>query len=1102
MNRSNRHQWLKRTAYTLSLSILLFIIALGFLLFTTPGLKISKIIANRVLASKGIILSGKITGNIENLSLDALSVKNDTVDIELRHIHLDFSLWTLIFKRKLQLDSLAADTLNLDVKTREKPSETKDGNRLSDNSAFQMPIDLFAENIQLNNITYSMNKTPITKLSDLKLKSLNLTGEQLMLQQANMKLINLAALTLKQGIITLNPPFHNQMQLSFTSGPDKAKKVSGNLKIYGDFARVFHIDGQGMLVYQKHRFAYTLKNAFDVDQGRLHAKLTFRDYLTLSGAFLFNREIDWTLSAKSLNPAFNARLHLGGSIKTDNGNTTLLSRFCDADVAGNPIQCHIDLKSTPKQIALNHFSLQNTRNNDNITLHFIQQGDRMLASWQLVAKALGDYDTKLHGKLTTNGQIGIDKNRVYRLNAALNLSDFAYRQLNLEKLAFHTQKNQLTFNLKSPDIEMRLLAEIKALAFDSISILFKQIDIREQHFKQSWQLKHPSLVSVKQGKYLNIAPFCLYNGQNSAFCMSGNLSPNKTLLNSQGTIIPGTFLPKSPISGRDFSFDYDFNYAQMANQPPEGKLLIRGHEPFIAFPRRLKSLLKLKNPLGKAFDLSKIIAVARLKNERINAHLSSTLANNNIQFHGLVHPFNPFDLSQATLQGHLQLSAQKFNWVASLFPEFPMQINGGQLSSEIRIKGKLLSPETSGRIDFTNGSFKLFVPNTTLDDVNARITLSPPLNGAIKLQATIDNAPLSASGNASYGDQGFSADITLKGKKLLLLNTPEIKLTASPDISYRQKKEAMLSGLLNIDRLKVNLAELKSTNLQNTIQNDIVYVNGENTPIDSQKTTPFNLNLKVNFGDNAHLSGLGLNSKIIGELTVISKPNKPVLGIGTLTPVEGIFSAYGKKFLISRDSRILFNNTAIANPLLAIKAEYAIPTSVKLTQADAPDEIGIEISGTANNPTINLYSEPMLSQSDILSFILFGRALDQTSQSTQSSSTVSQAALLLALNEGGSGVINELKDKLALAEFSLGSFNDETSSTTTNNSTNAGQNNTAVFIGKQLTKRLYLSYGVGVFTGEQQGIATFALTPKWKLKGDVTTLDTGGDILYQTHSKH
>ncbi|MDA0911615.1 MAG: translocation/assembly module TamB domain-containing protein, partial [Proteobacteria bacterium] len=145
-------------------------------------------------------------------------------------------------------------------------------------------------------------------------------------------------------------------------------------------------------------------------------------------------------------------------------------------------------------------------------------------------------------------------------------------------------------------------------------------------------------------------------------------------------------------------------------------------------------------------------------------------------------------------------------------------------------------------------------------------------------------------------------------------------------------------------------------------------------------------------------------------------------------------------------------------------------------------------------------SDPSMSQTDILSYILFGQTLNDANSSQASSDALSQAALLIAINEGGSGVIDELKDKLSLAEFSLGNLSNNPTNTT--NNTTTGQNNTAVFIGKQVTSRLYLSYGVGVFTGEQQGIATFSLTPQWKLKGEVTSFDRGGDILYQTHSEN
>ena len=156
---------------------------------------------------------------------------------------------------------------------------------------------------------------------------------------------------------------------------------------------------------------------------------------------------------------------------------------------------------------------------------------------------------------------------------------------------------------------------------------------------------------------------------------------------------------------------------------------------------------------------------------------------------------------------------------------------------------------------------------------------------------------------------------------------------------------------------------------------------------------------------------------------------------------------------------------------------------------DIPNSIGMEITGMTNNPKIQLFSNPMIPQKDILSYIILGKKLLDNEQILPN--FLSQAALLITARESGNNVVKELKEKLALSEFSLGNLNNISS-----------QKNTAVFIGKQITSSLYLGYGIGLFTGEQQGLARLSLTPKWKLKGQITNFDYSGDILYETNSKN
>src|SRR5699024_10384760 len=102
----------------------------------------------------------------------------------------------------------------------------------------------------------------------------------------------------------------------------------------------------------------------------------------------------------------------------------------------------------------------------------------------------------------------------------------------------------------------------------------------------------------------------------------------------------------------------------------------------------------------------------------------------------------------------------------------------------------------------------------------------------------------------------------------------------------------------------------------------------------------------------------------------------------------------GKNYIIENSS-IYFTGVEPMDPLLDIHALH------KLTDVD----ISIVIGGSLDYPRINLHSTPIMSQKDILSYLIFGTKFSADSQNNQSKQ--SQASLFL-LNELSKDYAKEL----------------------------------------------------------------------------------------------
>ncbi|WP_440617544.1 translocation/assembly module TamB domain-containing protein [Cysteiniphilum sp. 6C5] len=1089
---------IKWCSITLLSLILTLALALGFLLFTTPGLQITQKITNHFLQPLGISLKGNISGQINRLKLDELDIKNDIVDIRLSQVELSLSLWSLISLQTLDVKHLSLDKVYVDVNT-QSPDNESDSQTHKDNSPFSMPLDLYAKNIKVSDVAYLMNKQLIVHATNVSADGINLVNDKLALKKvaANVPAYS-ASTAVNSGYIILNAPFKTHLKVNLSAEQSGADISSTQTQIIGNFADKFSIMSDGVIHYKTRPYPYSLISSFD--QGQIVNQLKLDHLAVINNTLLFNDQLDWSVNLTSLNPSVSLKFNIGGKLNTTDHDLRLKTSFCDIFTHNDELRCHANLSSSDGAFHLNQFKLINPSNDDRVQIKLTQSKQNIKAQWEVFVNNLNAYPFNVSGNIYSQGNIDIDDKATKALTMTLDVRDFIYKQIDLSKLMLAVDNHALTLNADSNKTSTLLKMQLQQLSLSQVVAKIDTLDFASKTFKQNWHLTKAVDLSVSPDKS-NISDLCLLASNDNHFCIKASLAANAIAIQTAGEITPAQFIPNLPYGGDSFALSFKGDYLQNPNSDPKANFSISGHGLFFANNISWFKQLQQIVPIHQLSYTTNINTNLSLEHQKLVLKNHISFPQNTLALNLNSDNFDLYNLSKANLNGALDLTSTRLDWVSNFIPQFPTLINKGNLDSHLQITGTLFDPHIDGNIALKDAQIELLPLNTTLDNINAKIAVRNPLNAKLNLTANIQKSPLTVSGFVDLHGATPNTNININGKKLLVLNTPDMEVTVSPSLNFNQSNgNSSLSGNIFIDKLIVNLADMKSSSLQNTIQNDVIYVNNSNQAIQTQKNTPFSMNLNIDMGKSAHISGLGIDTNIQGNLNIISQPNQPMLGVGTLQPVNGVFSAYGKTFSVDPKSTIQFNNSPVGNPMLAITTFYNIPTSVKLTQSNAPDTIGIEITGMANNPKIQLFSDPSMSQTDILSYILFGQVLSNANSSQTSSDALSQAALLIAINEGGSGVIDELKDKLSLAEFSLGNLSNNPTNTT--NNTTTAQNNTAVFIGKQVTSRLYLSYGVGVFTGEQQGIATFSLTPQWKLKGEVTSFDRGGDILYQTHSEN
>ena len=101
---------------------------------------------------------------------------------------------------------------------------------------------------------------------------------------------------------------------------------------------------------------------------------------------------------------------------------------------------------------------------------------------------------------------------------------------------------------------------------------------------------------------------------------------------------------------------------------------------------------------------------------------------------------------------------------------------------------------------------------------------------------------------------------------------------------------------------------------------------------------------------------------------MMQTPGLAPRGSGSAEIVAGTYKIYGTEINIQR-GRVLFSNSPPDNPGLDIRVarEFSSGSSGNTT-------VGAQVQGTLQRPRLTLFSDPSMPQSDILSYLVLGRA--------------------------------------------------------------------------------------------------------------------------------
>ncbi|MCH8536392.1 MAG: translocation/assembly module TamB [Alkalimonas sp.] len=393
------------------------------------------------------------------------------------------------------------------------------------------------------------------------------------------------------------------------------------------------------------------------------------------------------------------------------------------------------------------------------------------------------------------------------------------------------------------------------------------------------------------------------------------------------------------------------------------------------------------------------------------------------------------------------------------------------LNSQIEVQGSVLQPNVSG--DLSIRDIRVHGQMAPVDIDQGELKIGFNQNSAL-LQGHI-NTPqgqVNLAGDANWTElTAWQAMLSIKGDPLSV-QLPIGRMQVQPDLTLQATPEkTQLTGMVDIPFARIAIDSLPESAV--SLSSDEVMVDADFQPLtETADAAPLNFetNIRVRLGDQVRFTAFGLRTHVAGSLQVRQNNNQPRL-YGELNLVDGTFRSYGQDLLIRR-GQLLFNGPA-DQPFLNLEA-IRNPDNIE-------DDViaGIRVTGPADEPTIQIFSEPAMAQANATSYLLLGRNLDGESGSSANPVTTSLIGLGLA---SSSKLVGNIGEAFGVQDLML-----DTAGT---------GDQSQVTVSGYLTRDLQVKYGVGLFEQFGEFTLRYRLMRNLYLES-VTGIEQSIDLLYR-----
>ena len=405
----------------------------------------------------------------------------------------------------------------------------------------------------------------------------------------------------------------------------------------------------------------------------------------------------------------------------------------------------------------------------------------------------------------------------------------------------------------------------------------------------------------------------------------------------------------------------------------------------------------------------------------------------------------------------------------------------GEVVSKLSFGGNLEKPLLNGNFNIRNirTNLKSMPVNITDGDIAVHFHGN---NSTLQGKIETSDSRLNLTGRANWANiEHWTTELNAQANNFNVDIPSMAKLRFSPNITVKANpKELNLSGTVDIPWARIRIDSLPDT--AEPVSEDEVILNGPHKSKEELIKREFaaktksgmdiRSDLRINIGKDVSLDAYGLKTNLDGLLSV--KQDRGNLGLfGQINLTKGRYVSFGQDLLI-RKGQINFSGQP-SQPMLNIEA-IRNPEAME----DSKITAGVRVIGTADKPDVTIFSEPSKPQDQALSYLLTGRSLENSGEAG-SSGSVGAALLGLGLSKSGK-LVGSIGEAFGIQDLNLG--------------TSGVGDKSKVTVSGNLTNRLQIKYGVGLFDGLAEVTLRYRLMPQLYFQS-VSSTNQVFDLLYQ-----